>query len=396
MNTKLYSTPGLVAAACCLVVVLYAAIMPFPVKYGEPGTVDHIQYWAGLRAFADGKNIYNPDVMRTYEVPAGADPEKVIMLWSPPWTPLVLAPLMFLPIHLSAWAWGAFNLCAAFAAVILLWKSREGLPAIFLISGISLLAVSESLRGGVQYGQMEGLLMLGVSLLFAGLRNGRLLPLAVSVLILSLKPHLFILFGIMLLFPAFRGRAGAGIFYAAAAVCLLVPLVELLNPGLTISWIDALRSPPKSAVSVVDWHSSSFSDFLRNVFGFRHTWLRAAVPFLTCAVMLFFSFSIVESRRQPDYREYGVLMTLSLIGAPYSWHYDHAVLLVVQTALIFEACGRSSSEGRLLWAAAFGLNLFTMIVSTLYVVSFDQLFWYPFLTLGLCVISRGKDAHKLP
>jgi len=165
----------------------------------------------------------------------------------------------------------------------------------------------------------------------------------------------------------------------------LIPIVEFLSPGQVLSWIRLLELRPDSAVSVMDWHSSALPDVLRSVFGPQYLWFRIAVPGVVGAIVLLYSIRL----RNAGLREYALLMTLSIIGAPYGWHYDHAVLLVAQAALVFEAFAVSVSEGRRMWAIAFGINVFTVIVSSLWVVSFDQLFWYPLLTL-LMFVTREK------
>jgi hypothetical protein len=74
--------------------------------FGAPGTQDFQQYWTAWHLFSSGKNPYNGDLVRLVQSSlGGADTDLGTFSWNPPWTFLILSPVVCLPFPQASAVW---------------------------------------------------------------------------------------------------------------------------------------------------------------------------------------------------------------------------------------------------------------------------------------------------
>ena len=71
----------------------------------QPGTRDFVQYWAAHQALESGRNAYDGEVMFQIEDGIGQRDDETILMWNPPWTALLLEPVVTLPFPKAALLW---------------------------------------------------------------------------------------------------------------------------------------------------------------------------------------------------------------------------------------------------------------------------------------------------
>ena len=61
---------------------------------GEPGTEDFVQYWAAWQLLQEGLNPYDAGLMNAIQQTVGQKAEVTTMMWNPPWTVLLMSPIL--------------------------------------------------------------------------------------------------------------------------------------------------------------------------------------------------------------------------------------------------------------------------------------------------------------
>ena len=194
-----------------LALVLLAEL---PILIPPPfGLTDHLLFWFAGHLAATGGSPYDAaawaEAQRTYESGhllrfiAQGDPVWVY----PAWSVLVFIPFGLLPYPLGPLVLHVAYIATGILAVILFvrllperWQPRAELA-------IPLAAVFQPLVIASRYGQFGSFLLLGVVLVFYGLRDRRTTPFAAGALLLFTKPQLFLVLVPVTLALLVRARA---------------------------------------------------------------------------------------------------------------------------------------------------------------------------------------------
>lgn len=355
-----------------------------------PGKADFIQYWSAFNLLEQQQNPYDAQLLHAEQVKAGADSGATISLWNPPWTVLVMTPVLGRSLENSARLWCAVNagflLCCA-CALSKLYRNSRVLPP--LLAGalvVSFYPVLESLWWG------QTSVMLATSLIAAVWLMGRERYFAAGTLlaVLSCKPHLFLTMG--LFFTAWLiqkrcWRLAAGVLCGVASLLLGT---EFRWPGALSWWWTSLHGAPVApgAVSLLEWKTASLAGAIRILLS-QHgevppAWPMVAVPVaVNCGVAVW----LVRHRRPLELaRHLPAMQCLSLLGAPYGWRCDQAVLMLVHGAILADA---DAEWGRVVWAV-FGAQALFLVLSIATQSPPHLFFWFP--AVSLCLWWIGGQA----
>ncbi|NMC62628.1 MAG: DUF2029 domain-containing protein [SAR324 cluster bacterium] len=358
-----------------------------PERYKDIGTWDFVQYWSAYRATSEGLNPYDPENLLPFQRSVGVEASKVIMMWNPPWVLVLLSPVLRLEFFSAASLWliiSFFCLAASTQVAINAMTSKSSIYERCL--AIALLIFFSPAQQGLKYGQLEGLLTLGIALLFLGFKRKSFVAAGFGLALMSIKPHLFYLLAILI--PLFPRPNVQSLSRLLLPTVVLILLSEFLFRGSVSMWLQAMLSYTPSVPNPINWRSSSFGDFLRGIweyyYGFLPQWPRIFVP------MLFFGVSglyIFRSGGKQLSREklFLFLLPLSIFSAPYSWPFDQSVILVAHVSIVIMVL-RSLCSPWLklsLIASVFCLNLLTLIISELFFTYQHHLFWYPLACFAL-------------
>lgn len=356
-------------------------------EYGAPGTLDFVQYWAAGRLFFEGRNPYDAAAVRSLERDVGLGDETILMR-SPPWTLSLILPLLVLPFGVAATVWLLVNLGLISVSLFALrgaFRAREPSLVASVAATVCFYPILETLI----WGQFSLVLLASVSLFLLALVRGRSFLAGLLLAPILIKPHLFLIFGAILLWTTLRQRRlplvyGLGIGFAL----LLIPVV-LINPGAFGQWFESVRSGSTAVgvTPVADWQSTTLAGFARTILhgftGSAPVWPMWAFPLLGLGVTVTWSKKITGG---PDLARLAPpLLAVSYIFAPYGWLYDQAILLPLQLGIVCRAFDTDSyrSTGVRVLAALLGIQAVALLVGLREGSAQHEFFWIPLAMLGV-------------
>lgn len=204
------------------------------------GTPDFQEYWSALRLFEKGIDPYIPAHMSEFQR-ASFGRETPIMMWNPPWLLTLMYPLLQFDFLVSARLWLLAQLVMIGASVMIavsLLRSVSLSPAGYLcilVASVSFPPCCNSLR----VGQIGALLLFGGSIVFWGLARHSSWAIAFGCAILSVKPHLFLLFGVVLLWWIVTEKRYSLVMQIGFVITGLALFSELIMPRSFGYWLES-------------------------------------------------------------------------------------------------------------------------------------------------------------
>ena len=382
---------ALVAAAYVSVV---SGIIRLPL--GAAGARDFVQYWGAWKLLHEGMNPYDAALMREIQVGLGemGDPT---MMWNPPWTPVFLAPVLWLPFEQAAALWFLSQLSIAFFLACFIPRAM-GIPGVpLLLSGLitfSFLPILDCLA----WGQLSLLLTLSVALFLYFEGRGMFLAAGCSLVPLTLKPHLLIflapagfLWWWRLTFKE-RWRFAFGLIGSLFVLCLIV---MTLAPQALQWWVFALLSPRSvvGAVPTVAWKTATLSTWVRMLLadgkGAAPIWPMTYLPLASLGAVAFF-----YAWYRPIVRwatTLPTLLSIALLTGAYGWLYDQSVLLLGMMVLVGDALTWNDRKARFGMVAGV-LAIEGVALAQSWVGYNDQHYfaWIPLAVLCLLAFHRKR------
>jgi len=317
----------LLASLCVIVSVGtgFAQSTPWPPH-------DFAEYYSAARVIAEGGNPYDGErllpIQRT--VNDNPDQREATMLWTPPWTLPLYAPLGLLPPAAGQVMWAVLQAAMILLGSVLLWRIYgSGLPKWSWAVFAGVLITSGPIAWTFGYGQNTGFLVLGLGGYLYFRERDRPLLAGLLGALTAIKPHLLVAFALMLLLDA-RNKPGRRVILGGlVALCAGSLIATALRPTIFADFRSALDKPSDgTSTNVADWQLPLLSYHFR--WAVDPTEFR--LQFLPIAVVAF-SYIVVRLA----YRRIGTIadelarvVLLSVLAAPYGgWTFDLVVLLVV-------------------------------------------------------------------
>jgi hypothetical protein len=372
-------------------------------RYGSVGSRDFIQYWSAYRALRAGTNPYDGLVLHPIERAAGQSPDATIFMWNPPWTVLLIAPVLELPFEAACLAWIGCNLAlvAGIGAIIgdVAWfKNGRSLVMPAIVAGLLFYPAMET----IALGQISLVLALGAALFLRSAVKGNDAAAGLSLVLLSIKPHLFLIFGAWVAYWVVREKRWRVPAFAAIGLFAWVLLTSALWPTSLLDWWMSLGQLPRGpgAESTANWTTSSLASWVRlallHATGHAPLWPMTVIPFAGLVLTVLY-LAIVRPPIAWSEQVHPVLC-LSVGLAPYGWPFDHSVLVLGQIMLVTLAMQPEFSPRRRL---AIFAALAAMLVVPVELEGPNSghhlLAWYPWASLFLWTwATRGKLQQRLP
>jgi hypothetical protein len=339
---------GLVLGAAILIASGYADRSPAAVRQG-----DFAQFWVGPRAFILGIDPYASATWHTTAVSLGAVTTDTNVFGYFGWSLVLLYPLALLDLDTAAAVWLFVGLAAAAIALWALLRAYlPGIPIAHTLVGLALVG-SHPARLNVLLGQWGFILLAAVAGAIVLLRAHRPISAAASAVLLMVKPQLFLLSAPALAAWAWRNGwrrfIPAAVLFAGALALVSV----LLLPQWPAAWLremptHRLFDPPQT---------TTLATVLYGVLGPVGTWL--AIGTIAAGVLAALRFDLRGEAALAAW------LALSAVAAPYTWSYDHILLLVPLVVGAGVVARRSRRTAVLLVVAG---TLTFLIVTTLLAV----------------------------
>jgi hypothetical protein len=306
-----------IATTCAIalggaVEILLLAHLPGPLS----GARDFSAYWATGQQLAHHANPYDGDAILRIERAAGLPAKaSVLIMRNPPSAlPLVL-PLGFLGFRAASILWSLALLTCLVVSVHILWV-MHGRPknlryALGYTFGPALICLIN--------GQPALFALLGLTL-FMRLHRSRPFVAGVSLWLCTLKPHLFLPFGVVLLTwvlvsRSYRILVGAGV--AVAASCAITFRID------PIAWEQYAQMA--HVYRMERDNTACLSYYLRIWLSPHAMWVQYLPTALACIWALCYFW---PRRHDWDWMKHGgLVMLVSILAAPYVWLYDQVLAI---------------------------------------------------------------------
>jgi Glycosyltransferase family 87 len=292
---------------------LFLAVMPL--MHSLAGSRDYVVYWATGQQLAHHANPYDPDQMGQLEHEAGLTSPGSYYMRNPPWALPLAYPLGFIPERLGALPWSLLML-GLLAISVRMFCRTVGAPK----GEIAMLGFCfPPALITVVAGQTSIFVLLGL-VLFLALRDRRPYLAGSALWLCSLKPHLLLLFGLVLLAWMIRNRNYKIIVGFAVTLAVSCLLTEWIDPA---AWRQYLQWSQHSGIQTE--FIPCLAVLLRQSISPARSWLAFAPAILGCLWAVGFYW---RRRDRWDWLgDGGVLVLTSLLLAPYCFIYDQTLAL---------------------------------------------------------------------
>lgn len=376
-----------------VVALLSASVELSAVDINSPQDTDFLEYYSAYRLITGGENPYDPVRLLAVQQELGANRDTPLMMWNPPWTLILLDPLLRLPLPISAKIWMVLNLTLVLASVYLVFQSCDrrsrGAAAGLLVTGFSFFPIWNA----VALGQVSVVLTFAVCVLLWALTEGRYGYAGLALAILSIKPHLTFLLAVAVFCWALYTRCFRLMIWWGALLLLLVVAAEVRLPGSINFWINAFSAGDDGThVAVSQWRVATGTGglvmMLELLLGSKPVWLMRAVPLFSSTMLAFWLLL-----RRPAIRwdsALPILVMLSVVLSPFGWVFDHSVMLVAP--LFIAAWGLDSrvklKQSLLILTLVIGLSGVTLLLRITCLNQHHHFFWFPLALLAVWFAAR--------
>jgi hypothetical protein len=276
---------------------------------------DFIEYWASGQLLVHRSDPYDANRIFVLERSAGWHGRAPIIMFNPPTALIFTLPLGLVRPKTGCLVWTLFVLAAWLGSIHMLWI-LNGRPnnGIHFIGFFFAPAMACFIMG-----QMSELVLLGVTLFLYFHRKNPLLAGAALVLC-TLKPHLFLPFGVVLLVWAICTRAYRLLAGAATALTLAGAIPLLFDPRVYSHYANMAHGSGVQAAFI-----PTLSELLRIALNPNAFWLQFLPAVAGCLWAIGY---FRRHRTEWDWHTHSpLLMLVSVLVAPYAWFFDGAVLL---------------------------------------------------------------------
>lgn len=276
----------------------------------QPAGMDLIEYWSSAKLLLHHSNPYSPTGVFALEKAQGFLPSSPLVMLNPPWALFLILPLGLGGAHTALFLCtiAAFGCVLAFLRLLSL-PEKNGILALFFAPVLA----------SICSGQSSPFLLLGFTL-FLRLHRTRPFWAGASLLLMAIKPHLFLVFWAGLLVDEIsrrRFRIFAG-FAAALATASILPMA--FDPEIWQHYVGTMRS---AALNRAQFPTLSMS--FRMLIHPNTVWL-LLVPSLIATFWALWRYA--RKRNVWNWRTDGMLLMLvTILASPYGFFTDEIVLL---------------------------------------------------------------------
>ena len=319
------------------------------------GKRDFVSYWANGQLLVRHISPYDGTALGQMERAAGYSPNLGVMyMLSPPWTLPVLYPLGFLGLQTASILWAILETACFAVSIHMLWtmhgrprSSRHYLGYAFAPALICLMM-----------GQLTAFALLGL-VLFLRFHRSRPLLAGISLWLCTLKFHLFLPFGLVLIAWVIVSRSYRLLLGTSIALAISIAVALPLVPNEWGQYLQILRDPGSRYEL-----APCLSVLLRVSINQNAAWLQ----YLPAVVAGVWALAYFWPRRAFwDWNKEGdLLMLVSLVVPPHSYLYDQ----ILAIPALLEGAYRTRSRKLLAILALLSVMIELALFGTLWKHSF--------------------------
>jgi hypothetical protein len=273
-------------------------------------TNDYVEYWSAGRLFVQRANPYSGPMILALEKSRGFAPDDPLIMLNPPWALFMVAPLGYFPALVSLVLWIVATAGSVLASIFVLDVPPKYRTPAFLFAPVLATLTME---------QSSPFLLLGFSL-FLRFHLRRPFLAGASLLLMAIKPHLFLVFWAVLLVDCVYRRSFTILVGLASALACSSAFAMLVVPHVWQDYIAVLRESTLAQNAF-----PTLPVLFRALINAKITWL-ALIP--ACVAIVWGVAYYWHKRATWAWRRDGMLvMLVTVLTSPYGWISDQIVLL---------------------------------------------------------------------
>lgn len=327
VRARMDSGTLLFCLVCCIPLIGFTIyVLGFvPLAY-----FDFVSYWSAGRLVLAHQNPYVPASMFALERAQGWNYSFPLVMLCPPWTLFVNALFGLLPFRTAQFAWYLISLSIDALSVVGLWYYFGGKRRTLWIALLVTLSFTP-LVTVAHVGQVTPIMLASLTAFLLFVRSERWILAGVSLLGMSIKPHLLWLVFIAIFLWAIRTRKVK--FLVAGFVTWMAAWAA--NLAFDPEAIHFFHNAYGPAIAT----SCGFGGALRLLFGMNHAWLQYT-PCIAGAI--WFAWYWKQHREHWSWPEHlPLLVIVSVASSPYCWFHDFILVLPAFLALAVRGAYRS-------------------------------------------------------
>ena len=364
---------------------LYLLSTHYITKFADFGAGDFTQYWTAFQIVTAGGNPYNGDLMLRYQQNLSPTLNNTIMMWNPPWLLLLLYPILSFSFIEAARLWFVIGLGIYLFSSFSFIKKLTGNNTIGLQFGLIIIFFNP-LWCSLSSGQIGIILWAAGCFFYCFLVAKKDLYAGIVFSILSIKPHLFYLIGLLAFFEVIRSKRyklDLGFFIG---IIFQISLCEIIWPSAIKNWITSILSDQGGPyIRIVDWQVNNLVGLCRTIMTHfsngQDTWPELMI--LIPGLFFISSFLFLLKTKRNIISLFPYFLCLSLFSAPYGWPYDQTCLMLTQLITINKA---SNTHRTLIISAFLFINVLmyplAKLIGEVYVFSL-----FPVLVLAIAFLE---------
>ena len=382
---------------CCLLLILFFKIHDiyhFSYMWQNQlhnfGAIDFIAFWSGTRIFLDGGNPYSIQDMHVWHQLLLPDARQVNPFISPPWAIPLFIPITLLPFNLASWVWICINIFFAAAIPLLIYKhlcteNKFSRPPHWQWLFLSCLLLPPNLMN-MYLGQLGMAMAFFAVLMFYLLKKERYVLAGLTLIPLSLKPQIMLLIIIPLLIFLIKKRRWEIAGVAAIGMLFLISFVFFHSHDIFNKWIATWNIPFSLKTATL---TTAIRYILFIFTGELYRWPMIIIPVCgSLGVLIWIFLNGLDLKWQGTIP---VIMTISVLFAPYAWFHDFCLVLPIQIVILL-----ITMDSRFELKNKIELYFWIIIINILILLPKNMgisIFWYP--TAVLSVWWRFKQLLRL-
>lgn len=355
---------------------------------------DFLGYWLATHIFFDGKNPYDAATIEAWKSAQNFLGAETLLVWNPPLSYILLAPITLLPINLAAGLWMGLNVVFALGTVLLCWPiNHPRRPSVLGLAAVAGLFIPVWFVFSL--GQLTLMLVFCSALAIKCIEMQRDRFAGFVLAVLSIKPHISFLFLFFIFLSTLKTRRFALLTSIVAVIVMASVAAELVQPGIHQHWIGSNNWPPVlfgSSFAVALWFAiERFSN-------------PQSLKLLLIAFPLLGLISLGVASMRPRFAPfskagYSLALMLTPFFSPYGFIFDQTVMLPLLAWAFAFASADSNDSGRVsvfIWS----LLLTDMLIFALAGVTLGPFFllWYLpiFQALAMVQLFGTRDPKTGP
>jgi len=347
------------------------------------GAKDFVAFWSAEQAFWSGLNPYDSGALLSYQREALGVENHVQAFINLPGALIIFLPLAPIGFKTARLLWLVLNIFFLLSSIYRLEKVLKLERRVSLAALPFLSLLSPPVLMNLWFGQLAIFLLFCLVCGLEKLIQKKDASAGFYFSLLTLKPHLFLIFGVCILLWAMRERRGLLIAWTSCFAALPLALALLFQARL-FDWFLATRS------FTADYETPTLAWLVRYLLSADKNhlvfWPLILVPMLGLA-----GASYIGLKKKLSLSFAPVFLTLSLIFSPYAWVYDFCLLLPLQLQLS-SAVRADCTQLKL---RKLSLIFITPVLIFIICADLDKMmriqFWYPIYFLILAAFARPKE-----